>query len=67
MEGNGKYFSKKRDLSVQFQGPDERKKIKEESSASSTDDTDVFGEGLESADCKAILFNCLKNLEVKVK
>ena len=26
-----------------------------------------FGEGLESAGCKVILFNCLKNLEVKVK
>ena len=48
-------------------GGDERKKAKERSSASSTDDTDVFGEGLESADCKAILFNCLKILEVKVK
>ena len=41
--------------------------IKEGSSASSTDYTDVFGDGLESADCKAILLNCLKNLEVKVK
>ena len=59
-------FSKKRDLSDQSQGGDERKKSKG-SSASSTDDTDVFGDGLESADCKAILFNCLKNLEVKVK
>ena len=68
MEGIGKYFSKKkRDLSDQSQGGDERKKVKEGSSASSTDDTDVFGDGLESADCKAILFNCLKNLEVKVK
>ena len=41
--------------------------IKEGSSASSTDYTDVFGDGLESADCKAILLNCLKNLDVKVK
>ena len=61
MEGIGKYFSKKRDLSDQSQGGDERKK------GSSTDDTDVFGDGLESADCKAILFNCLKNLDSKVK
>ena len=60
-------FQNKRDLSDQSEGGDERKKVKEESSASSTDDTDVFGEGLESADCKAILFNCLKYLEVKVK
>ena len=67
MEGIGKYFSKKRDLSDQSQGGDERKKGRKGRSASSTDDTDVFGEGLESAYCKAILFNCLKNLEVKVK
>ena len=67
MEGIGKYFSKKRDLSDQSHSGDERKKVKEGSSASSIDDTDVFGEGLKSADCKAILFNCLKNLEVKVK
>ena len=58
---------KKRDQSDQSQGGDERKKVKEGSSASSTDDTDVFGDGLESADCKAILLNCLKNLEVKLK
>ena len=43
------------------------KKIKERSSARLTIHTYVFGEGLESADCKAILFNCLKKLEVKVK
>ena len=66
MEGIGKYFSKKRDLSHQFQGGDERKKVKEGGSASSTDDTDVFGDGLESADCKAILFNCPKDLGIKV-
>ena len=48
-----KYFSKKRDLS-DSQGGDERKKVNEGSSASSTGDTDVFDEGLESADCKAI-------------
>ena len=60
-------FLKKRDLSDQSQRGDERKKVKEGSSASSTDDTDVFGEGFESADCEAILFNSLKNLEVKVK
>ena len=42
MEGIGKYFSKKRDLSDQSQGGDERKKVKEGSSASSTDDTDFL-------------------------
>ena len=49
MEGIRKYFSKKRDLSDQSQSGNERKKVKEGSSARSTDDTDVFGEGLESA------------------
>ena len=53
------FFKKKRDLSDQSQGGDERKRVKEKNSS---DDTDLFGEGLESADCKAILFNCLKNL-----
>ena len=32
-------------------------KIKERTSASSTNDIDVFSEGLESVDCRAILFN----------
>ena len=67
MEGIGKYFSKKRDLSDQSQGGDERKKVKEANSASLTNNADVFGEGLESADCKAISFNCLENLEIKAK
>ena len=43
------------------------KNVKEGSSASSTDNTNVFGEELKSADCKAVLFNFLKILEVKVK
>ena len=67
MEGIGKYFSKKRNLSDQSQGEDEKKKVKEGSSASSTDDTNVFGEGLESTACKAILLNYLKSLKVKAK
>ena len=49
MEGIRKYFSKRRDLSDQSQSGNERKKVEEGSSARSTDDTDVFGEGLESA------------------
>ena len=63
----GIIFQKKRYLSDHSQGGIERKQVKVGSSASSTDDIGVFGEELESADCKAILFNCLKNLEVKVK
>ena len=61
------FFQKKRDLSHISQFGEERKRVKEGSSAISTDDTDVFAEGLESADCKSILFNCLKNLEFKAK
>ena len=64
---SGKIFQKQRNLSGESQVGNERKKIKEGSSASSTDATDVFGDGSESADCKIILFNCLKILQVKVK
>ena len=46
----------KRDLSDQSQGGNERKKSSLEGSlGSSNDDTDVFSEGLESADCKPFL------------
>ena len=45
-------FRKKRDLSDQSRGGDKRKKEKEGSSTISTEDRDVFGEGLESANCK---------------
>ena len=43
---------KKRDLSDQSPGGKKKKKIKEESLGISTGDTEVFGEGLESTDCK---------------
>ena len=43
MEGIGKYFSKKKgDLNDQSQGGNERKEAKVRSSASLTDNTDVF-------------------------
>ena len=45
-------FRKKRDLSDQSRGGDKRKKEKEGSSKTSIKDRDVFGEGLESANCK---------------
>ena len=64
-----KYFdnnSKKRDLSGDSNTEEERKKIRDGSSASTTEDCDVFKEGLESPECKEILFNCLKNLQEKV-
>ena len=31
-----------------------------------TDGADIFEEGVESADCRKVLFNCLKNLEEKM-
>ena len=59
-----KYFdknSKKRDLSGDSNPEEERKKINDGSSARTIDNCDVFEEGLESPECKEILFNCLRN------
>ena len=64
-----KYFdknSKKRDLGGDSNPEEERKKIRDGSSASTTDNCGVFEEGLESPECKEILFNCLRNLQEKV-
>ena len=47
-------------------GDDDSKKPREDSSGSYTDETDIFEEGVESADCRKVLFNCLKNLEEKM-
>ena len=67
------YFGKnpkKRDLSVDsktmFRCDDVSKKPREGSSGSYTEEADVFEEGVESADCRKVLFNCLKNLEQKM-
>ena len=58
---------KKSDLSDDSKtGDDDSKKPREGSSASYTEETDVFEEGVESADCRKVLFNCLKNLERKM-
>ena len=58
---------KKRDLSDGSKtGDDDCKKPREGSSGSYTDEADIFEEGVESADCRKVLFNCLKNLEEKV-
>ena len=61
------YFGKnpkKRDLSDGSKtGDDDSKKPREGSSGSYTDEADIFEEGVESADCRKVLFNCLKNLE----
>ena len=64
------YFGKnpkKRSLSDGSKtGDDESKKPQEGSSESYTDEADIFEEGVESADCRKVLFNCLKNLEEKM-
>ena len=64
------YFGKnpkKRDLSDGSKtGDDDSKKPREGSSGSYTDEADIFEEGVESADCRKLLFNCLKNLEEKM-
>ena len=66
------YFEhKKRDLSNKSTNEEERKKVRENSfdlslSKETSDDTDVFAEGIESPCCASILYDCLKNLELKV-
>ena len=64
------YFGKnpkKRDLSDGSKtGDDDSKKPREGSSGSYTDEVDIFEEGVESADCRKVLFNCLKKLEEKM-
>ena len=46
-------------------GDDDSKKPREDSSGSYTDKADILEEGF-SADCRKVLFNCLKNLEQKI-
>ena len=64
------YFGKnpkKRDLRDGSKtGDDDSKKPREGSSGSYTDEIDIFEEGVESADCRKVLFDCLKNLEQKM-
>ena len=66
------YFErKKRDLSDKSTNEEERKKARESSldlllSKETSDDTDVFTEGIDSPRCESTLYDCLKNLELKV-
>ena len=66
------YFEReKRDLNDKSTNEEERKKFRESSldlslSKETSDDTDVFAEGIESPRCTSILYDCLKNLELKV-
>ena len=65
-----KFFAKKRDLSDQSNDGDEPKRLREESSASSSSPdspSDVFQGSLKSPDCIKILLNCFKNLDKQVK
>ena len=57
----------KRDLSDNLKtGESDSKKPQEGSSGSYTEEADVFEEGVESADCRKVLFNCLTVLEQKL-
>ena len=49
-----------------FKSRRREKKIRDGCSTSTTDNCDVFEEGLESPECKEILFNCLRSLQEKV-
>ena len=69
MDDIARFFvkSKKRDLSNESKTSEDPKKVKESGSTSLSDECDVFAEGLGNEDCRAILFNCLKNLEKDIK
>ena len=66
------YFErKKRDLSDKSNNEEERKKARESTldlslSKETSDDTDVFAEGIEPPRFASILYDCLKKLELKV-
>ena len=64
------YFGKnpkKRDLSEDSKtGDDDSKKPREGSSGGYIGEANAFEEGVESADCRKVLFNCLKNLGQKM-
>ena len=57
---------KKRDWSDDSEiGEYDSKKPQEGGSGSYSDEADMFDEAVESADCRKVLFYCLKNLEQK--
>ena len=66
-----RYFasSKKRDLSSErSEAGDDTKKMREDSSTTSfSENDDAFLEGLKSDDCRSILANCFKNIQVKIE
>ena len=63
-----KYFdknSKNKDLSGDSNPEEKRKKIRDGSSASTTENSDVSEEEPQSSECKEIPLNCLRNLQGK--
>ena len=62
---------KKRELSNKSDDGDNTKKAREQSSLEESIDTDytgdIFTEGVKSEDCVSILYNCIKNIESKMK
>ena len=61
------FLKKKRELSSNSNDGDEPKKLRGEESIETTDSGDVFGEELNSQDCVAILYSCMKDLEKQLK
>ena len=60
------FDKKKRDLSSKSNDGEDSKRPRESSldeSIANTTNTDVFTESLESEDCVAVLYNCMKKLE----
>ena len=69
MNSIAKYFdknSKKRELNDESKTSEEPKKHREDNEITYIENPDVFSEGMESEDCKSILYKCLKNLDRKV-
>ena len=69
MNSIAKYFDKnfkKLELSDESKTSAEPKKHREDNEISYIENPDVFSEGIESEDCKSILYKCLKNLDKKV-
>ena len=61
-----KYFdknSKRRDLNGDLNPEEDRRKIRDGSSASTIDNCDIYKDRLESPKFKEILFICLRNLQ----
>ena len=66
MQYFGKNLKKKDFSDSSKTGDDDSKKPRKGNSGSYIEEVGVFEEDIESADCREVLFNCLKNLEQKL-